>query len=798
MTYHIRSVGVVGSGTMGGGIATLLAGVGIPVVLLDLPAKGTTPTDPADKRNAIVLDNLNKLKKSRTPAIFAPADLDRITPGNTEDDLDKLANVDWIIEVILERLDVKQDLMAKLETVRKPGTIVSTNTSGISVNAISEGRSEDFRTHFLGTHFFNPPRHLKLLEIIPAADTDPALVNFMVKFGQDVLGKGVVVCKDTPNFIANRFISIAGGFGMAYAIDNGYTVDEVDLLTGPLIGRPKSGTFRLVDVVGVDVLAHVAENLYPAIPNDPYREILRHEPSMRVTRFLLENKFLGDKTGQGFFKKVEQDGNREFWSLDPRTLEYVPPSKPQFESVGKFRKMENTGARIKALINADDRAGKYLWALHAYYLAYASHMLGEIADEIVSIDNANKWGFNHEMGPFEIWDAIGVRESVARMEADGYTPAAWVKDMLAAGIETFYERDAAGMAIGVYDPKTRRYNRLARDAKLLNIAGLKAGNAELDSNGSASLYDMGDKVLLFEFHTKANALDLDIFALLSKALERLDSSYDAMVIGNQGDYFSAGANLFLMVMAAQSGQYGEIEKMIQSGQDLMQTIRYFHKPIVTAPFNVTVGGGCEMTMTGAKVVAHAELYIGLVEFGVGLIPAWCGTKEMVRRVITPAMLIPNSDPLPPLQKAFEQIALAKVTTSAMEAREAGFLRGDDVIIMNKDHQLAEAKRVALDLAVNGYKPLTRQKVYAAGRDAKSALLMAVYMLQEGGQASAHDAKIARKLAHVMCGGDLTAPTFVDEQYILDLEREAFMSLVAEPKTMERIQHMLATGKPLRN
>src|SRR5215831_5686697 len=426
MSYSIHKVGVIGSGTMGGGIATLLTGIGFPVVLLDVPAKDTKPGDPPSKRDAISLDNLNKLKKSRIPALFQPEDAERIAVGNLDDDLDLLRDCDWIVEVIVEKLDVKQSLMAKLENVRKPGGIVTSNTSGLSINAIAEGRSDEFKKHFLGTHFFNPPRHLKLLEVIPGTQTDPALVGYMADFGANKLGKGVVICKDTPNFIANRFISIVGGFLTNYAIENGYTVEEIDNLTGPIIGHPKSGTFRLADIVGIDVHVHVGTNLYPAIPNDESREVLRNEKTERVFKHLISNNWLGDKTGQGFYKKVEKDGQKEFWPLDLNTLEYVPPQKVRFESVGKVRKIEDTGARIKALINETDRAAQYVWHLHAYYLTYAARRLGEIADDIVSIDNANKWGFAYELGPFEIWDAIGLRDSVPRMEGDGFEVAGWV------------------------------------------------------------------------------------------------------------------------------------------------------------------------------------------------------------------------------------------------------------------------------------------------------------------------------------------------------------------------------------
>ncbi len=798
MAYHIRKAGVIGSGTMGSGIAALLAGVGIPVVLLDLAAKGTQPGDSPAKRNAIVFDSLNKLKKSRIPALFHPDDLDQIKVGNLEDDFDLLRDADWIIEVIVERRDVKHDLMARLETVRAPNAIVSTNTSGLSINAIASGRSEDFQRHFLGTHFFNPPRHLKLLEIIPGEKTDPEIVSMLTRFGSQTLGKGVVICKDTPNFIANRFISVVGTFATAYAIDHGYTVEEIDNLTGPIIGRPKSGTFRLSDVVGNDVSVHVAQNLYPAIPDDESREILNHEGTARVYQHLLKNKWLGDKTGQGFYKKVEKDGQKEFWPIDLKTLDYVAPQKVRFESVGKVRKIEDTGNRIKALIQESDRAAQYVWALHAFYLAYASRRLGEIADDIQSIDNANKWGFAHEMGPFEIWDALGVRDTVARMEADGYPVAQWVCDMLDSGIETFYQRDDSGMPAGVYDPAHKGYVPLSVDKNIVVVNALRSAGKEVERNNGASLLDMGDGICLLEFHTKVNAIDEDILAMTERALERLDTDFDGMVIGNQGEHFCGGANIFMVAMAAQSGLYDQLDQMLKKSQDVMQACRYNAKPVVTAPFGMAVGGGAEFAMSGTRAVAHSELYVGQVEIGVGLVPASGGCKELLRRVVNPVMQTPNGDPLPPMQKVFEEIGLAKVSQSAMQAREMGFLSSNDRIVMNKDYLLAEAKRTVLELVQSGYTPTPRPKIYAAGRDVKAALNVAIFGLQDGRYASEHDAKIARKIAHILCGGDLSAPTWVDEQYILDLEREAFLSLAGEPKTLERIQHMLTAGKPLRN
>jgi 3-hydroxyacyl-CoA dehydrogenase len=798
MAYHIRKVGVIGSGTMGSGIAALLAGLGVPVVLLDIPAKNSQPGDSPAKRSAIAADNLTKLAKSRIPALFVPEDADRIAIGNTEDDLEKLADCDWVVEVIIEKLEPKQQLAAKLESICKPTAILSSNTSGLSINAIAEGRSDAFKRRFLGTHFFNPPRHLKLLEIIPGAQTDPEIVEFMADYGRNVLGKGVVICKDTPNFIANRFISIVGTFAMAYAIENQYTIEEIDNLTGPIIGHPKSGTFRLNDVVGNDIAAHVAANLYPAIPDDESREIINHPGVKRVFDFLIEKNYLGDKTGQGFFKKVEKDGEKQFWPLDLQTLEYVEPQKVRFDSVGNVRKAPTAALRIKGLISQDDRGAQYTWHTQTFFLAYAARRLGEIADDILSIDNANKWGFAYELGPFETWDAIGVRESLPRMEADGYTVPAWVHEMVAAGFETFYCRDENGEITQMYDPRVKGYADLKRERKTINLLGMHSANKVMEQNGSASLFDLGEGVLLLEFTSKMNAIDEDILIMTEKALEKLDASYDAMVIGNQGENFSAGANLFMIAMAAQSGQFMQLEMTIKRSQDVMMTCRYFPKPIVTAPFGMALGGGAEFLMAGARAVGHIELYAGLVEMGVGLIPGSGGCKELLRRVVNPIMAVQNADPLPPLQKVFEQIALAKVSTSAVQAREMGFLRNTDRIVMDKSRLLEDAKQTALDLVANGYVPPAPEKIYAAGRDVKAALSIGVYQLREGHYATAHDALIAKKLAHILSGGDLSGPTWVDEQYILDLEREAFVGLAGEPKTLERISHMLTVGKPLRN
>ena len=597
LAYRINKVGVIGSGTMGAGIAVLLAGIDIPVVVLDIALPDTQPGSP--KRNSIVENNVKNLRKSRPPQLFEEDDLNLLRTGNIEDDLELLKDCDWIIEVIIEKLEPKQQLMEKLEKIVKPTAIISSNTSGLSINQIAGGRSEDFQRRFLGTHFFNPPRYLKLLEVIPHEKTDPALTDFMVAFGTNELGKGCVICKDTPNFIGNRFMSISGSLAMNYAVDHGYTAEEVDSITGPLIGRPKSATFRLNDVVGVDILAHVAGNLYDAIEGDTWRGALRHAGTARVLNFLLENKFLGSKAKQGFFKTVTtDDGEKQFWHLDLQTLEYRPPEKPRFESVGKHRKVEDTGERIKRLIHEDDRAAEYIWHLHAGLLAYASQKLGEITDDLKSIDNAHKWGFNHELGPFEIWDAIGVEESIPRMEADGYPVADWVKDMLASGKKTFYQYDDKGIVRGCYDPRKQDYVPLADDKNVIVIEALHAAGKVVEKLGSASLLDMGDGIALLEFHSKMNSIDQDIIQMFFTALDRLDSDFDGLVIGNQGENFSVGANIGLAAMAAMQGAVDQIEAFIKFGQDATQALRYSKKPVVAAPFGLVLGGGAEFSMSG--------------------------------------------------------------------------------------------------------------------------------------------------------------------------------------------------------
>ena len=795
MGYQIKKAAVIGSGTMGGGIAALLAGVGMETLLLDIPPPDSTSADGPAIRNAIVARNLNTLQRMRPAQLYSPDDLAKIRIGNTEDDLEQVGDADWVIEVIVENLEIKRGLMARLAELVHADAIVTTNTSGIPIGDIAEGLPEQFTRRFLGTHFFNPPRYLRLLEVIPHAGTDPDIVDFMLRFGAETLGKGTVRCNDTPNFIANRFTLMSGMQATNYALDHGYSVEEVDALTGPLIGRPKTATFHLNDLVGFDIHISVARNLYHAIPDDPARELLRHRKNAELSEALLQRGWLGRKTGRGFYHMRRDGGKKELWALNLDTLEYEPPSKPRFDSVGKYRKVEPLGERIRLLMNAEDRAGQYLYHLHAFALAYASNCVPEVTDTIVNIDQAQKWGFAHELGPFEIWDAIGVAEMIDRFEADGYPVAAWVKQMVAAGFATFYQRDAGGKVTGYYSPQDRDYLPMISDPRVITTADLRASGAEIYCNGDGTIFDMGDGALLWEFNTKQNSITAGLIESGWEALTLLeDDRYRALVIGNDGERFSIGANLDPSALMA--GLEG-IEKVLISLQDLTQALRYAPKPVVVAAHNMALGGGAELVMSAAAVVAHAELYMGLVEVGVGLVPAGGGCKELVRRLVNPLAKRGSDDVLAGLQIAFETIATAKISGSAKEAKALGLLADTDTIVMNRAHLLGEAKAVALAMSET-YLPRQPELVYAAGRDANAALLLGVAGFQEAGYASEHDALIARKLAYVLTGAALAEPQWVDQQFLLNLEREAFLSLIMETKTQERIMHMLQTNKPLRN
>lgn len=806
MQTNIFHVVVIGSGTMGGGIAAHLANAGIRVTLLDVvpkiltaeeEKKGLSLADP-EVRNRIVREGLDRSLKARPANFFTPDHAALVQTGNLEDDFEVIKDADWVIEVIIENLKIKRQLMERIEAICKPATIISTNTSGIPVASIVEGRSDSFCQHFLGTHFFNPPRYLKLLEIIPTKDTLPEVVETISHFCEFRLGKGIVPAKDTPNFIANRIAFGSAPFALDYILEHGYTVDEVDAITGPVIGNPKTATFRLIDLVGIDVWEHVGKNLAPLIPHD--QQALRYLGAERVNSMiamLIERGSLGIKTKEGFYKEIRTDSGKEFWSLNLSTLEYQPSQKVRFDSIGKVKDNEKLGERLKGLLAAEDRAGQLVRALTFQSLAYASERIPEIADTPKPIDDAMRWGFGREAGPFEIWDMLGVAETAESMRQAGFSPASWVDKMLARGFNTFYQYQE-GLKKGVYDPAQQAYQLFEHRPGFILLPEIKASGGVIKKNPGANLIDIGDGVALVEFKTKLGTLDMDIFEMIIAGLERVETDFAGLVIGHEAETFSAGANLFLVVMNAQSGQWGELDLLVKRMQDILTRVRYFPKPVVIAPAGMALGGGSEIVMSGSRVVAAAELYAGMVEIGAGVIPAGTGTKEHLRRILNPAMRVKSVEPLPFLQRIFEQIGLAKVATSAEEARQLGILSLSDRVVMHRDHLLTEAKKEVLHLVNTGYHPPLAEKIYAAGRDALGALKVGIYMMREGGYITEYEAHIATKLAEVLTGGDLSAPTWVDEQYILDLEREAFLSLCGQEKTQQRMWNILQTGKPLRN
>jgi len=794
MKYHVHNAVVIGAGTMGAALAAHLANAGIPVTLLDIVPKDAQEGNKAG-RNKIVTTGLEAAKKSR-PASFGSSDQHTLVKvGNLEDDFGVMAKADLVIEAIIENLKIKQGLMERIDAIRKPTCIIATNTSGIPVKDIAAGRSQGFKQHFLGMHFFNPPRYLKLLEIIPTSDTLPEVVEFASHFGEYRLGKGIVLCKDTPNFIGNRVAFGTGAFALDYIIKNGYTVDEVDAITGPIMGRPKTATFRLIDLVGIDVWDHVGRNLAPAISYDTYAmPYLTAEAPNTLIATMIERGWMGNKTKVGFYKQVlTKEGKKEFYSLDLNTLEHSPSQKIRFDSLGKVKDIENLGERLKAIFNESDKAAELVKALTYQAFQYASVLLPEVADTGKPIDDAITWGFGHEYGPFETWDMVGVAETVEAMKAAGFAPAEWVDTMLKAGINTFY-RYENGTKIEVYDVVKQEYVRIPRAPGLVLLQEQKV----VAENAGATLRDLGDGVACVEFHTKMNALDDDIFNITIEALDRLDNEFDGLVIGSEAENFSAGANLFMVVVAAQQGMWSTLEEAVKKLQDLNMRIRYSPKPVVIAPVGLALGGGCEVTMHASRVVAAHETYIGLVELGAGVIPAGGGTKEYMRRIINPAMRTDSAEVLPFLQKAFLQIGQAKVATSAAEARQMAILNPCDRIVMNREHLLSEAKKEALHLITTDYAPPAPEKVYASGRDMLGALQIGVWTFAEGKYISEYDLHIAQKLANVMAGGSLSKPTWVSEQYILDLEREAFLSLCGEEKTQARMWSLLQSGKPLRN
>ena len=805
MSYCIQRAMVIGAGVMGSGIAAHLANAGVPVYLVDIVPPKLTPEeekkgfalDSPQVRNRMVEQGLAFLRKSRPPGLFSPTKMELITAGNMEDNFDWVCDADWIIEVVVEDLDIKRQVMARIEKFRKAGSIISTNTSGIPVAQIADGRTEGFRRHFLGTHFFNPARYLKLLELIPTADTDPTVLEFMKSFGERRLGKRVVFCKDTPNFIANRVAVMTGRADLNYILDKGHRVEEVDAMSGPLIGHPATAFFRLLDLIGMDINMHVSSNLYKAIPHDAFREVLLG-PGNTLTERMVQRGLLGKKTGQGFYKKLKGPGGAESYQVtDLNTLTYRDQQDPDLATVKEAEKIKPLAERVRFLVKQQDCVGEYIWRSSAFAFSYCSCLVSEISDVFYAIDDAVKAGFSHDLGPFELWDALGVAETVARMEADGLLPAPWVQTMIEKGGNSFYKRDHQRRLY--WDHVSESYQPLPVAPNLMVLADRKKEGAVIDENLSASLIDLGDGVLCLEFHSKANALDQAIQAMCDRALRELEKDFIGLVIGNQGKNFCVGANVLAIVMAAENGQWKFVEDALKTMQDQMLRLRSFPKPVVAAPFGMTLGGGAEIAMAADRICASAETYMGLVEVGVGLIPAGGGCREMLRRLVSPAMRVANTDALPFLQKVFETIAMAKVSQSAFHAQEMGFLTENDRWVMNGDHLLHEAKSLVKEMHAAGYVPPVRAKtLYVLGERGMAYLMQAAQMMLWGGYITEYDSVIARKLAYVLAGGPLSAPQWVDEQYVLDLEREAFLSLLGEARTMDRIKHMLSTGKPLRN
>jgi len=781
---RINRVVVVGAGTMGAAIAAHVANAGIPVRLLDVDAKTAAA-------------GFERMRRATPPALFTPATAELIAPGTLTDDFAAIGDADWIVEAIVERLDTKRDLMARIDGVRRPDSIVSTNTSGLPIGAIAAGTSDGFKQRFLGTHFFNPPRYLKLLELIPTGDTLPDVIDGMREFGERRLGKGVALCKDTPNFIGNRYASVTGALLLGFILDNGYSVEEVDTILGPLAGRPKTAIFRLYDLVGIDIAASVSRNLYDLIPADESREALRHPRVGKLFGALIERQSLGDKTGQGFYRKTKGAGGQtQIDVLDLETLEYRERREPQIPSIAAASRIKTLPERLAFLLSQDDRAGALVRQATYQALGYPARRVPEIADDVRTFDNVVRWGFAHELGPFETWDALGVRATAAALTKNDITVAGWVEELLAGGSESFYRGDA--IARQHFDVSRRAYVPEPHDPRRLVLARTKASKGVVAGNAGASLIDLGDGVACLEFHTKLNTLDEQIEEMVCRAVEDVERSWNALVVGNDGADFCVGANLARLTMAIGVGAFEMIDRAVVAMQNVMQRMRFSTRPVVIAPFGRTLGGGAEVCLAGARVVAAAESYIGLVEVGVGLIPAAGGCKEMVRRIVSPPMQLAHVDPHPFLKHVVQMVGTAKVSASAADARQMGYLSAADRIVMNRDHLIADAKAVALALA-DDYVPPPRAKVcYAAGRDERAAVLAELHVLQRAGFASEYDRHVVGKLAHVLCGGDLSSGQWVDEQWILDLEREAFVSLCGEAKTAERMQHVLKTGKPLRN
>jgi 3-hydroxyacyl-CoA dehydrogenase len=770
----IRRIAVLGAGTMGARIAAHFANAGVPSLLLDVAGQ--------PNRNAPALQGIQNALKLKPAGFFTDEKAPLIQAGNFDDDLDKIADCDWVIEAIVENLEAKRALWRKVDAARKLGAILSTNTSGIPLAKISESFSPEFRRHFLGTHFFNPPRYLHLMELIPGPETDPRILADVEQFADRRLGKGVVRTKDTPNFIANRIGSFLGGTIGKTMLEDDFTIEEVDALTGSLIGVPNSASFRLLDLVGLDVWAFVGANLYELVPNDPWRE--RFLP-LDFEKKMIEQKWLGEKTGQGFYKRVGKE--REILALNWKTLEYQPLQKPRFAPVEAARNIEDLGERVRTLLRSDDRAGRFLWKVLSDLFLYCAEMIPEISDRIVEIDRAMRWGYGHKLGPFELWDAIGFLEVVTRLEMERRPLPPNIKDALARGTIALYRppEPRSRPAAEYFDFRSKGYQPIERRPGILTLKDRKRTQGVVFENTGASLVDVGDGVLCVEFHSKLNTLGEDNVAMIHAGLEETNRNFDAMIIANEGEAFSAGANLMLVLLAAQEGEWDELNLAVRRFQQMNMALKYAAKPVVAAPFSRALGGGCELVMHCTRAQASAETYIGLVEVGVGLIPAGGGCKELLVRL---------HDPL----RVFELIGYAKVSSSAEEAQKLGLLHRSDFISMNPERLIFDAKALALSLVPNYSPGAPRSDIAVAGESAFALMKLSAWSARQGRFISDHDMVIAEKLAHILSGGRHSGPQTVSEQYLLDLEREAFLSLCGIPKTQERMQYILKTGKPLRN
>ncbi len=801
MTRRIKKVAIIGSGIMGSGIACHFANIGVEVLLLDIvprelndkeKAKGLTLEDKA-VRNRLVNDALTASLKSKPSPIYSKKFADRITTGNLEDDIAKVADVDWIMEVVVERLDIKKIVFEKLEKYRTPGTLITSNTSGIPIQFMNEGRGEDFQKHFAVTHFFNPPRYLKLFEVVPGPNCKQEVTDFLMDYGSKFLGKTSVLAKDTPAFIGNR-IGIFGIQSLFHQVKElGLTVEEVDKLTGPVIGRPKSATFRTVDVVGLDTLVHVANGIYENCPNDEAHDLFKLPGFINT---MMENKWLGSKTKQGFYKKsVNAEGKKEILTLDLETMEYRSKKRAKFATLELTKTIDKPIDRFKVLVGGKDKAGEFYRKNFAAMFAYVQNRIPEISDELYKIDDAMKAGFGWENGPFEIWDAVGVEKGIELMKAEGKEPAAWITEMVAKGETSFYTIKEG--ATYYYDVPTKSQTKKPGQDSFIILDNIRK-TTEVFKNSGVVIEDLGNGILNCEFQSKMNTIGGDVLAGLNKAVDLAEKDFQGLVIGNQGANFSVGANIGMIFMMAVEQEYDELNMAIKYFQDTMMRMRYSSIPTIAAPHGMALGGGCELSLHSDKVVAAAETYMGLVEFGVGVIPGGGGSKEMALRASDTFRT--GDVQLNVLQEYFLTIGMAKVSTSAHEAYDLGLLqKGKDVVVVNRERQIAEAKKHAVLMAEAGYtQPAARKDVLVLGKQALGAFMVATDSMHASKFISEHDQKIANKLAYVMAGGDLSEPTKVSEQYLLNLEREAFLSLTTERKTLERIQHMLKTGKPLRN